>query len=153
MPKRLRTTTGDAAQPLIEQEREIAQLHLAGSTMREIEARVGLDHSYCHRILRRPHVVAWIEDARRDADAALRRRFAALGGDALGVLASIMRDEDAPEAARIAAAKEVLARLAPIRPTIEGGEVPVRVDVRTTPDAVRAMTDDELREALARLEG
>ena len=29
----------------------------------------------------------------------------------------------------------------------------LRVDVRTTPDAVRAMTDDELREALARLEG
>lgn len=131
--------TADNERPLSQGEREIAEYHLAGLAVREIQEKVDISYPQVWRILQRPHVAAFVRQVQDDAAEATRRQIVALAKRAVTVLGDIMEDEESPAAARVNAAKEVLARVVPPRTAIEGGERPVQVtvgrDLSMLPDA------------------
>ncbi len=138
-----RQATDGHDKPLTQGEREIAEYHLAGLTVREIQGKVNITFSAVAKILRRPHVAAFVREVQDDAAEATRRRLVALANRAVAVLGDVMEDgEGSPAAARVAAAKEVLARVVPPRTAIEGGATPVQVSIARD---VSTLSDDELR--------
>jgi hypothetical protein len=98
-----------------------------------------LDHGSVARIIRRDRVTRLVTELQEEAVDALKRRFAAAAAEAFDVLREIAGDREAPAAARVSAAKEVLVRVVPPRTAIEGGERPVQVtvgrDLSMLPDA------------------
>lgn len=128
-------TKPDETQPLNEGERNLVALRLEGLSLREIAVQVDMHHSTVADTLNRPHVVAFMEAAHRDAQESLKRRISNLGTLAATTLRDVMTDHDAPHAARVAAARALL----PVMNVIEGGDRPVHVsasvDVRTLSDA------------------
>ena len=128
-------TKPDETQPLNEGERNLAALRLEGLSLREIAVQVDMHHSTVADTLNRPHVVAFMEACQRDAQESLKRRVANLGTLAATTLRDVMRDPDAPHAARVAAARSLL----PVVNVVEGGDAdrPVRVsvDLRTASTA------------------
>lgn len=135
-------TEGDEGRPLTEGERNVAVLRMEGKSLREIEDEAGLDHSAIGRILQRPHVAAFIDRCRKDADDSVRRKMAHYSSKAVKVLADIMVDDEAPHAARVAAARTLL----PTVTVLEGGERPVGVavvDHRAKLEAAAQALDDD----------
>ncbi len=136
MPRRAAVDHGDTPN---ENEREIARRFVEGQTTRQIGREMQLDHGSVARIIRRDRVTRLVTELQEEAVDALKRRFAAAAAEAFDVLREIAGDREAPAAARVSAAKEVLVRVVPPRTAIEGGERPVQVtvgrDLSMLPDA------------------
>jgi uncharacterized protein (UPF0147 family) len=101
-----------------------------------------LDHGSVARIIRRERVTRLVTELQEEAVEALKRKIASAASEAFDVLREIARDAEAPAAARVSAAKEVLARVVPPRTAIEGGATPVQVSIARD---VSTLSDDELR--------
>lgn len=124
---------------LNEGELEIVQRHLDGQSIRESARIIGVSHGTVWQTLKRPHVAAYIERLRADAEDALRRRMLAAGPEAFDVLLDVARGGDT-SAARVSAAKAILDRVLPGMP-----EVAVQTNVQVNFASAKDLTDEQLR--------
>jgi hypothetical protein len=113
----------------------------SSETYQEIAESLGVDRKTVAEWAKDPAILAEVEDMRAEVRSRIVNRTAKLATRAINVHAEIMDNEEAPEAVRLAAAKNILDRFAPAATVSE---------VKVTGALDLGRTDDEDLEARAR---
>lgn len=106
----------------------------SGETYQEMADALGVDRRTVAKWADDPAILADVEEMRAEVRARLVNRTAKLATRAINVHAEIMDNTDAPEAVRLAAAKNILDRFAPAA-TVSEVKVTGALDLGRTDDA------------------
>lgn len=132
-------TACDPRESLTAQEMFVIEHALAGKEMGEISTLTGISRSTVWRILKRPHVDAFIAESIRDTTAAVRRRLARHACKAVDALYDIGMDETQPGQVRVSALARVATLAVPARQEVTGaGGGPISVSVEDARELIRS---------------
>lgn len=88
--------------------RKAAELLVAGHSVRETAAALGVSDRTIRRWAKRPEIVQILQELQEEAWGATVRKLRSLGERAVTTLGEVMRDRQAPPMARVGAARATL---------------------------------------------